>query len=75
MYLHRLDGAFVPQAGRSFLLVDRSPYAIPSDAAWATRPVPAERADEVVDVGDGLTMYVYDHDIAEDLGPLPPLKQ
>jgi hypothetical protein len=73
MYLHRLDGAFVPRRGPSFLLFDASPYAIPDDANWVTREPLGAKPRERIDVGDGVTMLIYDHDIAADLGPLPPL--
>jgi len=76
MYLHRLDGVFVPQPGvRSFLLVDGSQYAIAGDRNWVTEPVPGVKPLRSVDVGDGLTMVVYDHDIAADLGPAPGLAE
>lgn len=76
MYLHRLDGAYEPEPGiRSFLLVDASPFAVPGDRNWVTAPLDGVEPVQTLDVGDGLTMLIYDHDIAADLGPLPRLDQ
>ncbi|MEA2176956.1 MAG: hypothetical protein QOG77_253, partial [Solirubrobacteraceae bacterium] len=71
--LHRVDGAYRPQPGiRSFLLVDRSPLATPGNLVWLTEPPAGVQPVETVDVGDGLQMLVYDHDVARDLGPPLP---
>jgi hypothetical protein len=71
--LHRVEGAYRPQSGiRSFLLVDRSPLATPGNPDWVTEPPAGVQPVETVDVGDGLQMLVYDHDVARDLGPPLP---
>lgn len=71
-YLHRNDGAYRPQSGRSFLLVDHSPMASAQSRDWLTAGPPGVQAVESVDVGDGLEMLVYDHDVAQHFGPPMP---
>ncbi len=70
-YLHRIDDAYTPQPGiRSFILVDHSPIAVPGAAEWVTSEPAGVKPERRVDVGDGLEMLIYDHDVARELGPL-----
>lgn len=73
MFQHRVVDAYEPRQRETFLLLDRSPVAVPDNIDWATREPAGAQPRERIAVGDGLEMLIYDHDIASHLGPAPPV--
>jgi hypothetical protein len=71
MYLHYVDQAYAPRPRtRSFVLIDGSALAGTGFAsAWALRLPQGWQPEKIVDVGDGMQMAIFDHDIAADLQP------
>lgn len=73
MYLHYVDRAFQTEDRPSFVLTDAGPGSSPMPAADQLTQLPAGlRPRRSVDLGDGLTMHVFDTDVAAALQPLGP---
>src|SRR3954451_1963739 len=71
MYIHYVDQAYAPRSGiRSFLLVDQSALAGAGfSPAWVQRLPGDLHPAKVVQIGDGMGMAIFDHDIAADIHP------
>ncbi len=73
-FLHRIDDAYTPQPEtRTFLLVDHSPLAAGGGFEWLRVEPAGSDPVRSVNVGDGLTLEIYDHDVADLFGPRPAL--
>lgn len=70
MYLHYIDKAYVPEAGRgSFLLIDRGGAKAPAARTWLTRLPAGLHPRAQIDVGEGITMAIFDEDVAAAIRP------
>jgi hypothetical protein len=70
MYLHYIDRSYLPRDRGSFLLID--PHAAPPGPRLdALTQLPTGlRPKQVVDVGDGVRMAIFDRDVAAALNPI-----